>query len=103
MRPLSRKHDKGVTTPNVKNRTVRPVAQTCRHWKGNRNRLLQPRNDGSRLGNAALHKRSFVQAEERLSVAAAPELPILRLSRTKISLRRLALDVYSGYALTEVG
>ncbi len=51
----------GVTTPNVKNRTVRPVAQTCRHWKGNRNRILQPRNDGFRLGNAASHKRSFAQ------------------------------------------
>jgi hypothetical protein len=28
----------GVTTPNVENRTHRPVAQTYRRWKSNRNR-----------------------------------------------------------------
>ena len=110
-RPLERSHDLtaggtnalfesafaldefGVTTPNVKNSTARRVAQTCRHWKSNRNRLLQLRNDGFRLGNAASHKRWFVQAEEeRPSVVEAPKIPMCRLIETN---RRQSLAVHS--------
>ena len=53
----------GVTTPNVKNRTLSPVAQTYRHLKGNRNRLLQARNAGIRPKRGRVAQRLFAQPE----------------------------------------
>jgi len=50
----------GVTTPNVKNRTLRPVAQICCQRKSNGNRLLQRRLQGFRPLPPTVHKRSFL-------------------------------------------
>jgi len=60
----------GVTTPNIKNSALRPIAQTYCQRKSNGNRLLQLRLQSFRPLPSTVRKRSFMQLEPPVRLGA---------------------------------